>query len=93
MIDKEAKMECFIQFLKDNNVYDNFMIECNKNKLGIKELLSTLDDIGYMNIIFPWYKTRDGFNFWDNIDDKWRLKKEDYYKRIRRNEIIEKILC
>ena len=94
MIDNNVKINIFIQFLKDNNVYDELMklSMSQKNTTNIKELLSSGIDDCYVVYIFNWSKHIDGYGFFAKINKKWQDQKEDYYKQYKRNDLIDKIL-
>ena len=79
------KRKIFIRFLKENNVYKNF-INNVEGKYGFykrfDELLFFATQGIYLNEVkggFRWDKTKEGWKFWDNINNKWR----DYYYKIK----------
>lgn len=90
MIDNNTKIECFIQFLIDNNVYDVYMIACNT--FNIRNLLLDKGDRTYVHGVFIWYETKEGIKFWSNINKKWIHQKDNYYMQYKRNELLNKIL-
>lgn len=66
----------FIEFLKDNGTYDRFFnlvaLHCNKSKrVFLKEYFSTSSATVIFNFI-PWSLTREGFDYWHNMQQKWR---------------------
>ncbi|MCK9477274.1 MAG: hypothetical protein M0R46_15260 [Candidatus Muirbacterium halophilum] len=94
MIDNNVKVNMFIQFLKDNSIYDNYMKaykEQNYRSNIIEDLLSTHDGV-YLIHLFSWGKTNNGYDFWSIINNKWLLQKENYYKQYKRNEILKEII-
>ena len=95
MIDNNVKVDMFIQFLKDNSIYDDYMKAYKEQKYKsniIKKLLSIHDEL-YLIYPFVWHKTNNGYYFWCIINNKWLLQKENYYKQYKRNKILNKILC
>lgn len=62
----------FIQFLKDNNTYEEFKHNLSTkfqhyiSKFSLYHSTSIIDDAFY------WSETREGFSFWSEIDKKWR---------------------
>ena len=94
MLNNNVKVDMFIQFLKDNSIYDDYVkayVEQNYSSNIIKDLLSIHDGL-YLIHPFVWYKTNNGYDFWDNIDKKWNTQKDKYYKQYRRNKLIDKLL-
>ncbi|MCK9477272.1 MAG: hypothetical protein M0R46_15250 [Candidatus Muirbacterium halophilum] len=94
MLDNNVKVDMFIQFIKDNSIYNDYMKaykEQNYSSNIIKDLLSIHDEL-YLVHSFVWYKTNNGYDFWSIIDDKWLLQKENYYKQYKRNKILKEIL-
>ena len=66
----------FIEFLKDNGIYDKFFnlvtIHCNKpKKVFLKEYCTATIASCIFNFI-PWSLTREGFDYWYNMQQKWR---------------------
>lgn len=65
----------FIEFMKQekvwekykDNVYDNAK-EVSADVL-LKVILNT--DIHILNVSFVWKETKEGFEFWKNVYDKW----------------------
>lgn len=83
-------IECFIHFLKDNNAFDEYVEECKTS--DIRSLLLEVKDNLFISGFFIWNITKNDYTFWVNLNIKW-LEQKDEYKQIRRNELIEKILC
>jgi len=94
MLDNNIKVDMFIQFLKDNSIYDDYMKAYKEQKYSsniIKDLLSIHDRL-YLIHLFSWGKTNNGHDFWSIINNKWLLQKENYYKQYKRNEILKEII-
>jgi len=72
----------FVKFLKDNGVYDKFIHNCKiavTNSLNFVKTWKTIEtfciDIikyRYIRDSFDWRKTKEGYNFWSKINEKWR---------------------
>jgi len=72
----------FISFLNKNNVYDKF-IDNLKNPIlnkgfiwlertdNYKKFLTVLHPTNWINYSFNWSKSKDGENFWLDLDVKW----------------------
>lgn len=66
----------FIEFLKDNGIYDRFFdlvaLHLNKSKkFFLKEYFTATSAICIFNFI-PSSLTREGLNYWHNMQQKWR---------------------
>jgi len=94
MINNNIKVNIFILFLKDNNIYEEYIMEYKaykRNTLDVMEFLSSTYESMYLSDSFTWVSTRKGFTFWRNIDDEWMLLKDNYIQN-RRNELLNKII-
>ena len=79
----------FIQFLKQNNVYEKYMLNFNnRNKMSkyyretpfMKYFMITHDKYLIANA-FPWTVSPEKFGFWEDTDDKWIMCLHDYYEK------------
>jgi len=72
----------FVKFLKDNDVYDKFIYNCNNNKsnkyykkIYWKSLETFCTNIKekylYINHAFNWGETNEDHDFWNKVDNKW----------------------
>lgn len=52
----------FKKFLEDNDAYDKYIINCNGDEP--KNPYIEFD-------AFIWTTTEEGYDFWNNLDDKW----------------------
>ena len=60
----------FIKFLKDNDAYDNFMAEVDKDK-DAKERMVIGNPKYYITNAFVWAHAEQGKDYWEQLDDKW----------------------
>ena len=67
----------FIRFLKDNNVYGNYM-HAFENRELYRKRISTLKTFfiyytpeQYLLCAFDWGNTKEGWQYWRNLYDKW----------------------
>jgi len=70
--------ETFINFLKNNDVYDRFIYNCkndngfkNKHWSSLNELCNELNAEEYFTYAFNWSNTKEGGNFWYKLSIKW----------------------
>ena len=67
--------EGFIQFLEDNEALSEFEIHLSgleeEHYETIEEYLDTTMPRLYVSDAFWWGKTASGYNYWNNLDDKW----------------------
>jgi len=70
----------FVKFLKDNGVYNEFIYNCNnkannafirKEWKSLKTFCTDLNDYAYIRYAFIWIETKEGYDFWNKIDDDW----------------------
>ena len=68
----------FIRFLKQNNVYEQYIYNFNNGKYyrerffnGKTPFLSEDSPYGYITNAFSWGFTKEGTNFWLMITTKW----------------------
>ena len=73
----------FIHFLKDNNAYETFMFNFNKDKetrtkfystlrnYSPKEFFEIVDFHDYILVAFEWKNTSKGRYFWADLSIKW----------------------
>ena len=69
----------FIQFLKQNNAYEQYMLNFNNrskmskyySKKAFKKYFKFTEEKLLITNAFDWDKTKEGFDYWDKIDDKW----------------------
>ena len=61
--------EKFIQFLKDNGALESFLwnIDACPSK-WVKNNISP----HIITIAFDWKETDEGWNYWNDLDNKWR---------------------
>ena len=69
--------QLFIQFLKDNDAYEEYVYNFNKrekfrNKACPKnQFFSKKEPKEYILFAFTWDSTSEGLRFWNEIDIKW----------------------
>ena len=67
--------QLFIQFLKQNNAFEQFMFNFNNSRFHPKKSFTryfeTIDKYGAINNAFNWADSPEHFRFWKNMDTKW----------------------
>ena len=69
----------FTTFLKHHNAYEKFLPQdffCTNDLSFIRLLIGTFD----------WEASLEGFDYWNNLDNKWRILIRDL--KLNRNEVI-----
>ena len=65
------------KFLKDNNAYEGFTDALRDQRhYTLEEYMSSLprrEDL-LLYDSFMWQKTKEGYAYWQNLNDKWRNK-------------------
>lgn len=69
-------LQLFYRFLKQNHIYHLFLYNV-KNRKHVEcdydiKLMKTYKAYTFIYSAFKWDDTREGFDFWDNINIKWR---------------------
>ena len=84
---KELFLTTFEQFLKTNNIYENYYKYLNKNK-GNKadRFFNIYTPRLFIGAAFSWGTTEEKSIFWDDLNDKWNriqmnMTKELIYKK------------
>jgi hypothetical protein len=66
----------FINFLKNENIYEKFINNLLNNnnqwKWNFSKYCKDIKKQYYLSSSFRWYKTEEGDKFWRDINDKWR---------------------
>lgn len=74
--------DLFINFLKEHNLYYRFRayysFSPEKNCNSFEEYLEKQDPVHYITGAFPWSKTDEGQNFWQDMDGCWDKCREKY---------------
>lgn len=60
----------FIKFLKENDAYDNFIAEIEKDKDAKKRMIIG-NPMYYITNAFVWAHTPQGSDYWTALSDKW----------------------
>lgn len=80
----------FIHFLKQNNVYEQYMFNFNnidginfrkkyrKEYASIKSFFLFSKKKYYVYNAFLWESTKEGYNFWNNLQIKWEYQDNLY---------------
>ena len=71
---KLTPIERFIKFLRDEMVYQRYRYNRFKKYNFNKELTPCMEKLGknlYIDGAFMWRVTEDGWNFWNDISEKW----------------------
>lgn len=77
-------MEKFIKFLEDNNAWENFernFIEQGRDVKEYKRCCKTFDR-SHISVAFTWSKTREGREYWSEIDQKWKEENKSLKERL-----------
>ena len=80
----------FIRFLKDNNVYGNYMCAFENRELykkrrsSLKTFFPTYKPEQYLLCAFDWDYTNEGMRYWYNLHKKWM----HYLDNIKNNQEI-----
>ena len=69
----------FIHFLKDNNAYEQYMLNFNnRNKMSrhyskksFIRYFKITEEILLINNAFDWQYSPENFSFWENLNVKW----------------------
>lgn len=74
----------FIKFLEDNNAWENFernFIEQARDVKEYKRDCKTLKN-SHLSYAFTWSKTREGHEYWSEIDQKWKEENKSLKERL-----------
>ena len=63
----------FIQFLKDNNAYEEFINNLQVSLDKYLNYFSINDSTNFIANAFLWYSTEEGTYFWEYLNEKWRI--------------------
>ena len=61
----------FKDFLKDNDVYNDYVNTLKNGYMNIGEFFDLADKKSYISRAFPWDESSRGAKFWVNINRKW----------------------
>lgn len=69
-------MKKFIEFLEGNNAWENFERNFIEQGTDVKNYKSDCKVLGDSEIsyAFTWNKTKEGYEYWRNLNDLWREK-------------------
>lgn len=60
-----VSVEDFINFLKDNDALDKFMLNSHVD-------IDFSQDFIHNWLIFEWEDSPEGYDYWNNLNEKWR---------------------
>jgi hypothetical protein len=61
----------FVKFLNDYNIYDLFIYNIkNKSLIHLEKFCDNINKFQYINS-FDWKDTKEGYEFWNNLNIKW----------------------
>ena len=73
----------FIKFLKDNNMYESYMFNFNKDfkyrqnfnlrNNGVKAFFEKISHKDYILRAFTWYESLGGAGVWELLHRKWHI--------------------
>lgn len=75
----------FIHFLKQNNVYEQFLTNFDKREsfrnfiYPKSKYLSEVEPLDFLNRAFTWCYTKEGHDFWYYLSIEWK----DFYSKIK----------
>ena len=65
----------FVEFMKQEKVWEKYKdnVYDHAKEVGADVLLKVILDSGIhtLNVSFRWKETKEGFEFWKNVYDKW----------------------
>lgn len=86
-MDKNAILEEFFRFLKDKDVFENYVEYVSKEEYfahsfnirrnDFKTINEFFKNVDYTDLVlhaFIWRRTREGHEFWENIHREWFIK-------------------
>ena len=68
----------FVKFLKDNNVYEQYMHDFNKREdyrnyeCPKNQILSKVEPLCFIDSAFSWCGTKEGHMFWLRMSYNWK---------------------
>lgn len=71
--DIKRKLKKFTRFLKDNNCFNEYFHNYDKD-FAMASFINLLG-CDYYDLIFSafnWHEAKEGFGFWDKINAKWK---------------------
>lgn len=83
-------LEEFKQFLIDNNCLESYLYNLKHFKFSS---VSTTPFYKLILYAFKWYATKEGWDFWNNLDNKWKTRirdcnQDNYYTFTEVNEYL-----
>lgn len=69
-----SRKKLFIKFLKDNKAYETFMFNLNSKKgffFTPKKFFNNTFYEDFVSNAFAWAETKEGYDYWDELEDKW----------------------
>ena len=66
---KTSMIKLFFSFLKDNNAYEKWRRNVDKDR--ICDIMNRNYYDLYIKLSFFWAGTKEGHMYWRNLDDKW----------------------
>lgn len=77
-------MEKFIKFLEDNNAWENFERNFIEQERDVKEYKRDCEILenSHLSYAFTWSKTREGHEYWSEIDQKWKEENKSLKERL-----------
>lgn len=66
-------MKNFIKFLEDNNAWENFERAFKNYHTDVKKYKNKCKKNINVALVaaFNWSRTKEGFHYWEKLDDKW----------------------
>lgn len=70
--DIKRKLKKFTRFLKENNCYNEYFNNydiCDVHNRFLRLIINNYRQLFLFS--FNWRKTKEGYKFWSNLDNKW----------------------
>lgn len=84
----------FIFFLKRNDLYESYIYNLKKDNItypnNLLELYKYTDENYYIAKGFIWYNTKEGYEYWEHINNEWiKTKNKIEYNKDVLNFLIK----
>ena len=64
-------MRSLVNFLLENEVYNQFLDNFYGGKNSFSEYIKTTPERDYFYVAFDWETSKEGVEFWKNVNKKW----------------------
>lgn len=73
----------FIKFLKENDAFEKFVGELNRQREGKDQILRENSGITLITSAFYWVDACHGMSFWWDLNSKWISRHEEVSRGLR----------